>query len=54
VYLKAIYVNILDTTDGIVEELKRQKNKHAELVRKMVNSSSIYIYHIKEKYIVYF
>ncbi|CAM0902790.1 unnamed protein product [Alopecurus aequalis] len=35
-YLKALYVNILNTTDGIVEDLKLRKNKYAELVRKLV------------------
>ncbi|XP_062190962.1 (E)-beta-caryophyllene synthase-like [Phragmites australis] len=35
-YLKALYNNILGTTDEIVEELKHQNNKHAEIVRKLV------------------
>ncbi|KAJ1267201.1 hypothetical protein BS78_07G038100 [Paspalum vaginatum] len=35
-YLKAFYKNIVGTTDEIVEELKHQNNKHAELVRKLV------------------
>ncbi|WVZ95133.1 hypothetical protein U9M48_040934 [Paspalum notatum var. saurae] len=35
-YLRAFYENILGTTDEIVEELKRQNNKHAELVRKLI------------------
>uniref|UniRef100_A0ACD5UE79 Uncharacterized protein n=1 Tax=Avena sativa TaxID=4498 RepID=A0ACD5UE79_AVESA len=48
-YLKAIYVNILDTTDGIVEELKRQKNKYAELVRKLV-INMVKCYHAEVKW----
>ncbi|KAK8450642.1 hypothetical protein SEVIR_6G066700v4 [Setaria viridis] len=35
-YLRALYKNILGTTDEIVEELKLQNNKHAELVKKLV------------------
>ncbi|CAL5009974.1 unnamed protein product [Urochloa decumbens] len=35
-YLRALYKNILDTTEEIVKELKLQNNKHAELVKKMV------------------
>ncbi|CAO2205705.1 unnamed protein product [Urochloa humidicola] len=35
-YLKALYKNILHTTDQIMEELKLQNNKHAELVKKLV------------------
>ncbi|KAL6659483.1 hypothetical protein ACP70R_003523 [Stipagrostis hirtigluma subsp. patula] len=35
-YLKALYNNILGTTDEIVEELKLQNNEHAETVRQLV------------------
>ncbi|RCV30114.1 hypothetical protein SETIT_6G068300v2 [Setaria italica] len=35
-YLRALYKNIIGTTDEIVEELKLQNNKHAELVRKLI------------------
>ncbi|KAL6643118.1 hypothetical protein ACP70R_021299 [Stipagrostis hirtigluma subsp. patula] len=35
-YLKALYINVLNTTDEVVEELKLQNNKHAELIRKLV------------------
>ncbi|WVZ95121.1 hypothetical protein U9M48_040922, partial [Paspalum notatum var. saurae] len=35
-YLRDLYKNILGATDEIVEELKHQNNKHAELVRKLV------------------
>ncbi|KAK3122687.1 hypothetical protein QOZ80_8AG0616830 [Eleusine coracana subsp. coracana] len=35
-YLKAILINILNTTNKIEEDLKLQGNKHAEMVKKMV------------------
>ncbi|KAL6856832.1 hypothetical protein ACP4OV_018214 [Aristida adscensionis] len=35
-YLKAIYCNIIGTIDDIVEELKLQNNKNAEIVRRLV------------------
>uniref|UniRef100_A0A453ADJ3 Uncharacterized protein n=1 Tax=Aegilops tauschii subsp. strangulata TaxID=200361 RepID=A0A453ADJ3_AEGTS len=34
--LKALYINILNTTNDIEEELKHQKNKNAELVKDLV------------------
>ncbi|XBI98107.1 hypothetical protein VPH35_018368 [Triticum aestivum] len=34
--LKALYINILNTTNDIEEELKHQKNKNAELVKDFV------------------
>ncbi|XP_048560268.1 (E)-beta-caryophyllene synthase-like [Triticum urartu] len=34
--LKALYINILNTTNDIEEELKHQKNKNAELVKELV------------------
>ncbi|XP_020192141.1 (E)-beta-caryophyllene synthase-like [Aegilops tauschii subsp. strangulata] len=35
-YLKALYINILNTTNVIDEELKHQKNMHTGLAKKMV------------------
>ncbi|KAI4978939.1 hypothetical protein ZWY2020_015692 [Hordeum vulgare] len=35
-YLKALYINILNTTNVIDEELKHQKNMHAGLAKKLV------------------
>ncbi|XP_044969184.1 (E)-beta-caryophyllene synthase-like [Hordeum vulgare subsp. vulgare] len=35
-HLKALYINILNTTNDFEEELKRQKNKNAELVKELV------------------
>jgi hypothetical protein len=36
-HFKALLVNIFNTTNKIEEELKLQENRHAELVKKMVN-----------------
>lgn len=36
-YMKALFINILNTTNKIEEELKLQKNKHAQLVKKLVS-----------------
>lgn len=38
-YLKALYINILKTTNDIEEVLKCQENKNAEFVKKLVNVS---------------
>jgi len=38
-HMKALLTSIFDTTNKIVEELKLQKNKHAELVKKLVSCS---------------
>lgn len=35
-YLKALFINIIKTTNDIEEELKCQKNKNAEFVKKLV------------------
>ena len=35
--LKALYINILNTTNDIEEELKHQKNKNPELVKDLVS-----------------
>jgi hypothetical protein len=37
--MKALLINILNTTNKIEEELKLQKNSHAELVKKLVSCS---------------
>jgi hypothetical protein len=35
-HLKALFINILNDTNKVVEELKFQKNKHAELFKELV------------------
>ncbi|OQU79856.1 hypothetical protein SORBI_3007G034700 [Sorghum bicolor] len=35
-YLKALFINILNTTNKIEEELKLMKNKHADLIKRLV------------------
>ena len=58
-YLKALYINILNTTNVIDEELKHQKNMHAGLAKKMVNASQnctklfLKMSYIRELYILY-
>ena len=39
-HLKPLLISILDTTNKI-EELKLQKNRHAEVVKKLVSYSKI-------------
>jgi len=39
--LKPLLISILDTTNKIEEELKLQKNRHAEVVKKLVSYSKI-------------
>jgi hypothetical protein len=34
--LQALFINILNDTNKVVEELKFQKNKHAELFKELV------------------
>jgi hypothetical protein len=38
-YLKALFINILNTTNKIVEELKLTKNKHADFIKRLVMNS---------------
>ena len=38
-HLKPLLISILDTTNKIEEELKLQKNRHAEVVKKVVSYS---------------
>jgi len=38
-YLKALFINILNTTNKIEEELKLMKNKHADLIKRLVMNS---------------
>ena len=38
-HMKALLTSILDTTNKIEEELKLQKNRHAEVVKKLVSYS---------------
>jgi hypothetical protein len=37
-HLKALFINILTDTNKMVEELKFQKNKHAELFKELVGA----------------
>ncbi|KAK3120986.1 hypothetical protein QOZ80_8BG0644380 [Eleusine coracana subsp. coracana] len=48
-HLKAILVNILNTTNKIEEDLKLQENKHAEMVKKMVINTAKF-YHAEVKW----
>ncbi|WVZ81717.1 hypothetical protein U9M48_029061 [Paspalum notatum var. saurae] len=48
-YLKALFINILCATEKIVEEFKFQKNKHGELVKKMVIDTAKF-YHAEVKW----
>jgi hypothetical protein len=38
-YMKALFINIHDTTNKIEEELRHKKNKHAELFKKLASCS---------------
>jgi len=38
-YIKALFINIRNTTNKIEEELRHKKNKHAELFKKLVSCS---------------
>jgi hypothetical protein len=38
-YLRPFYRNVVCNTDMVVQELKLQNNKHAEVVREMVSGS---------------
>ncbi|TVU49099.1 hypothetical protein EJB05_00390, partial [Eragrostis curvula] len=49
VYLKSIFINVLNTTNKIVEDLKLQENKHAEMVKKMVIDTARF-YHDEVKW----
>ncbi|GJN12484.1 hypothetical protein PR202_ga30764 [Eleusine coracana subsp. coracana] len=48
-HLKAIFINILNTTNKIEEDLKLQENKHAEMVKKMVINTAKF-YHAEVKW----
>lgn len=39
-YMKALFIFMLNTISDIVDELKLQKNKHAELAKELVRFAS--------------
>nr|QJA42391.1 terpene synthase TPS20 [Setaria viridis] len=48
-HMKALLINILNTTNKIEDELKLQKNRHAELVKKLVICTAKF-YHAEVKW----
>nr|CAB3482081.1 unnamed protein product [Digitaria exilis] len=48
-HMKALFINILNTTNKIEEELKLQENRHAELVKKLVICTAKF-YHAELKW----